>query len=700
MTRTTAVAALIALMIAVCSTAPISTVSMVGTASRFSSCAQKGVFDGVPGLEDGLGCLQMTDLVDHTNAFFENILQQLGLANTDDSGFSGATGLLSDVVKPLIRLVVAAGLKAKGDSTYKDSWKLALASSKGCLGDFSGSEIVTAKAGQPLFDAKCQAMPLSRDAEWTVMSVTVPIFPGMCGAGVLKQTTVGSFCIAVSVCERTKLPTVSVAATGSLMGCIMSQSAVTVASGGTSAVAGAAVASGIDHSATGISLSNAFRKRVRLYTHNGVEEVDAVGGYYDQTAAVISTEKFGLKDIIAMKTEMTRMVAVDGDMGRFVQLFDGHSGGGDVLDSLQSLDFSALLTGKVVYKLALSKITKGAFPDTQSITMGQVSALVSTARTPTAAGSSIAPGVYWYAAADDSIVEAVAELGRYVLSTFDGVLDMIGLFPGVDATEHLEDLLADIKSVSGDAVATAVMLTSSELDFYVKIPLLGTEFEMFCGVKLDGEDKFSCDVKFDGIAKAFTAAIEAVEDGALWVARQSEKLWEDGTDVVGAAFVDVTSDVGDAFESAFSKKSMQKTAQRLLEHPGTGALYDWAQDASKLCGVKMVTSAAKCGVKAVECGYKTVRDAAVCGTHVFNCGKKVVEDGAKCGFETITSASKCGTQIVKCVFSWPPFSKCSEAKSCSVAKSCSIDVQCVGARECQVPNYCDEVQECEDVVPC
>eukprot|EP00957_Ditylum_brightwellii_P158663 12076627-Ditylum_brightwellii.AAC.1 len=186
-----------------------------------------------------------------------------------------------------------------------------------CFGNFEGKYFENAADASLFNDAiavdGCHNLPLNKDSEYTVVSSGITIPEGVCSNSNAKQAT---FCMAISICPETKLPTVAVNINDQTIGCVADKVPVAGLATTISNAAGGDFDVGF-----GISLSNQFYVDLILYTglndwNNKLVTYPMKAMYYDRIIMSIdpfkSTTKKQDKSVLALSVRGTRAAGIEG----------------------------------------------------------------------------------------------------------------------------------------------------------------------------------------------------------------------------------------------------------------------------------------------------------------------------------------------------------------------------------------------------
>jgi len=507
----------------------------------------------IPGIDEN--CVKVGDLLELPGNFAEIALRDAGSS-------SSAVDLLKNIVDPL-----------------ETALKVALQSVSGrvndniCFGNFKGSEF---KAEinidqDPMHFNKCKELPVLKDAEWSAFgfAVTAP-FPGC-----FATTGTMAFCAAVSICPETKLPSVAVVINAETLECM--GEALAPASGGISAVATKGISLGLDFLTWGFSLSNSLAATVNIYTGHPDRSLKFVdyevrGNYQDSVRLKIKLEKFKVPPVLALSGDHKRIVSVRGvENVRFESLISNFTpeDDGDILDvfeSLREVDIQGAMTVKLLMKFKFSEIKalRKVLPDSDAITIGETNMFFTTgSATPPGeehADLVLKPGVYGLVGSN-AVPAVLKSLLKYALSFVGSILD---LFPDwVPFDINAKDLLDGVKLDVGpsDSLGFGFTVNTEQTAFVINLPLI-FDFLGFISVECKTDySSLKCKVDTEFNTKFFSAIAENVREGVLWVVNETDELFNDLGNVVGAAFEDAV----DGVVSAFSEDNIKQTA-KLIEN--------------------------------------------------------------------------------------------------------------------------------------
>ncbi|KAJ8901474.1 hypothetical protein NDN08_007320 [Rhodosorus marinus] len=506
----------------------------------------------IPGIEEN--CVKVGDLLELPGNFAEIALKDAGSS-------SSAVDLLNNIVDPL-----------------ETALKVALQSVSGrvndniCFGNFKGSEF---KAEinidqDPMHFNKCKELPVLQDAEWSAFgfAVTAP-FPGC-----FSTTGTMAFCAAVSICPETKLPSVAVVINAETLECMGEN--LGAATAGISAVAGKVISLGLDFLSWGISLSNSLVANVNIYTGHPDRDFKFVGyevrgNYQDSIRLKIKLEKFKVPPVLGLSGDHKRIVSVRGvENVQFENLISSFTpdDDGDMLDVFESLQ-DVTIQGAIIMKLQLNfkfsevKALRKVLPDSGAITIGESNLFFTTgSATPPGeeyAGLVVKPGVYGLIGSN-AVPAIIKKLLEYALSFVGSILD---LFPDwvpfkIDAKDLLDGINLDVGA--SDTLGFGFTVSTEQTAFVINAPLI-FDFLGFITIECKTDySSFKCKVDTEFNTKFFSAVAETIAEGVLWVINETDELFTDIGNVVGAAFEDAV----DGVVSAFSEDNIKATA-KLIE---------------------------------------------------------------------------------------------------------------------------------------
>mmetsp|Transcript_21342 Transcript_21342/g.31025 ORF Transcript_21342/g.31025 Transcript_21342/m.31025 type:complete len:934 (-) Transcript_21342:142-2943(-) len=503
----------------------------------------------IPGIEEN--CVKVGDLLELPGNFAE-------MAVKDAESSSSAVDLLNNIVDPL-----------------ETALKVALQSVTGrvndniCFGNFKGSEF---KAEinidqDPMHFNKCKELPVLKDAEWSAFAfaVTAP-FPGC-----FSTTGTLAFCAAVSICPETKLPSVAVVINAETLECMGEN--LGAASAGITAVAGKVISLGLDFLSWGISLSNSLSANVNIYTGHADRNFKFVGyevrgNYQDSIRLKLKLEKFKVPPVLGITGDHKRIVSVRGiENVQFENLISSFTpdDDGDILDVFESLQ-DVTIQGAIIIKLQLNfkfsevKALRKVLPDSGAITVGEANLFFTTgSATPPGeeyAGLVVKPGVYGLVGSN-AVPAIIKTLLEYALSFVGSILD---LFPDwvpikFDAKDMIDGINLDVGA--SDTLGFGFTANTEQTAFVINAPLI---FDFLGFITIECKTDYSslkCKVDTEFNTKFFSAVAETIAEGVLWVINETDELFTDLGNVVGAAFEDAV----DGVVSAFSEDNIKATAK-------------------------------------------------------------------------------------------------------------------------------------------
>jgi len=464
-----------------------------------------------------------------------------------------------------------------------------------CFGNFKGTYFGDANDASLFNNAiavdGCANLPLNKDSEYTVVSSAITIPKGVCSNAKAKQA---KFCMAVSICPETKLPTVAVSMNDQTISCVANVVPVAGLATSVSSTAGADFDVGF-----GISLSNQFRVDMILYTilddwNDKLITYQMKAMYYDRISMSIdpfkSTKKGKDESILAFSVKGTRAAGIEGLDSEIIDaIFSSHeaqdNSGGDILDSFLTFGENVSIQAGMVVNLLLafdfSKLKNKALskllPNPKAFELASATLFMQTAETThsvTTINESeestedivIRPGIYAFAGIGD-IQDIIQGLFEYVMNFVASIITLI------DPDFNLEDLTNDIIHNNSDAqeddsFGFGVSITDTSFGVILNIPVAFLDsgsFKAECKFDYDGTE-LDCSTEYKlGLAMFWKIIWEDIEGSTLYEIYETfydgGQLIADGGKLIAAGFGDAVDGVKDIF----SKDNMDASAEFILD---------------------------------------------------------------------------------------------------------------------------------------
>lgn len=547
------------------------------TALSHGSVHSQCMTDGLP-FANSLGsfqCKSFTDLIGVGASVANNGLNSLASSNIKDPQIAS---IHKDIVSPII-----SGLVDRIDSLSSLPVSVPMTSildSNMCLGNFDDYDVFDD------YEGVCGSLPI--DDEWTVMGFSLDVgigspFHAMCPTITDPLGTFASVCIAISTDSCSNLPSVALAMSTSILSCTPFDKVLGASTAGASVAVIKAVDVAFDSFTFGVSLSNAFRKEFKTFDGKKiVPTFVAPGSFYMSGELALSPKAISLPDVFELSGEASQMFGINADVTKVKGIVDGLSksgkrGAAATFDLVKSVDFSVLNSMVLNLKFCFSNLKKGkkgddggkavsfAIPDSDPFEVGTAS-LFATSYTVVSGNEELKPGMYVYGSASPGNI--VKALVKYMLKFTGEILRFLPdwLPPGLKLDPS--DLAEKIKiSGSGNAdLAFGIAATLPDrVTIFLKVPLIISQLgylQLKCQIDISDE-KFKCSVKTAFNEQIFGAIADALEDGALWVAKQLTDFGDDVLDKGKQVLAVGMSTLGDAAEdvgSVFSKATVAATA--------------------------------------------------------------------------------------------------------------------------------------------
>ena len=640
---------------------------------------------------------------------------------------------LATKAKPLDGLV--SGMATAATNVLKEAIDKAESEIDGatvCLGDFDASTIINAdQQNDDLSETGCMNLPLVDSGSWTIASAKFPakllIDVDICPEA--DEDASMFVCVAFSLVKNE--PNVAVAINGDMLSCALGNTALEAATDGVNVVLAEGIEAGVAVIAGGFSSNDLFTETANIFTGSkSTDQVSIEGNYFDIVDLDFNVTKLGIReDLVDLKGTMNRVVSIDGEAAAFSDAMEDHKGqgrGDDLLDAISDLSFSAMMNVDMTADILLKEATKGLLQDFEDIPLVEADAYMTTTTSTIISGTTVAPGVYFYAETGGDLIDAVKAVLESLLKSVNGAVvsagwltkDILGFDVGNDISKLVDHLEEDVSKLSGGKLQLGFMTSVEQVSLFVNVPLAGSALELAALASFDlNSEKFKFNLSLDGkLDKYLLSELKKVGDDLVWVAQEVDKgvdeLQKDGK-IIGAGIADATNDV-----LSLSAEGLQQGADA-IKKAGNGVdddLKAWANDSSNyaMCGLDCtsneITDALLCGTTymsdAVYCGTKLVTDSSICGVETVSNGLQCGYKQVQCGTEIITSGAECGYDTVKnCLLKWPPLTNCKKPKSCekvqwcNTPKSCSIPKSCRIDLSCDVPNTCS-IRDCSKVTAC
>mmetsp|Transcript_5889 Transcript_5889/g.8247 ORF Transcript_5889/g.8247 Transcript_5889/m.8247 type:complete len:402 (+) Transcript_5889:138-1343(+) len=360
--------------------------------------------------------------------------------------------------------------------------------------------------------------------------------PGHTGA-------LASFCVAYGSCSPG--PTVGVIMSGPLLACLAGNPTIAAATSGVSLILSELAKNGLNQIGVGVSLGKDLQYTFSVYDGHGMKDVKVDANYFDYVEISLDglLKNLKLPDFVSLAGHMTRVVSVPGS---------GFVSNPLEIDNLR--DFAYGMDIFASAQIKLSKLSKGALPDTPTLKLVGATGLV-TAQKEGSNGMP-KPGLYITLTVNDMFKTIVKEFFDFLLDNFDSLLDSI-LPSGIS----LSKIAGAIPSSDGSTVL-AFTANSEMTGFYLKMPfpgflkyLLGSSITIHCKVRYsDGE--ISC---YIGLKEPLWFSI--IKDAAVYVAKEAKEFFVDTGNVIACVAVDVWKANNAA--GKWTKAAIHKSAEEI-----------------------------------------------------------------------------------------------------------------------------------------
>lgn len=523
-------------------------------------------------------CKSFTDLIGIGATAANDGLSSL--ANSD-IGDAQIASIHKDIVAPIItglvdRISSLSSLPVSAPVT-------SILDSNMCLGNFDDYAVFDD------YEGVCETLPI--DNEWTVLGFALDVgigspFHALCPTITDPLGTFASVCIAISTDTCTKMPSVALAMSTSIFSCTPFDKILAASTSGASIAVIKAIDIAFDSFTFGVSLSKAFRKEFK--TFNGekiIPDFVAPGSFYMSGELALSPKSISLPEVFEFSGEASQMFEINADVKKVKNIVDGltkssKSGAKAAFSLVKSVDFSVLNVLFLNLKFVFSSLKKGhkggdggkavsfAIPDSDPFEIGTAS-LFATTHTVFSGNNKLEPGMYVHCSA--SAGNIIKALVKYMLKFTGEILNFLpDWLP--DGLELDPSELADKIKTSGSSDADFAFGISAKLPdrvtIFLKVPLVISQLgylQLRCQIDIRDE-KFKCSVKTAFNEHFFGAIADALEDGALWVAKQLNKFGDDVLEKGGQVLAAGMSTLGDAIDdagSAFSKATTLATAEAI-----------------------------------------------------------------------------------------------------------------------------------------